>query len=605
LAKGYSPSNSEELLQWVKERIYIPAQEWEELLVAIQKDHAIDPSILISEITDRLYLLKKESLLTAVIALENLPRISHALELKSAEAQRVAFKLKLEDIFNQDSSVTFHQFLGEWLSFYGPISQKFLSTIFQGIEEKIAQSLKSLHENGDIVVDEFREDSPIPSDSKRVPVNQEICDTKNLEILYRIQRSQQQPVVDPKEIDALPLFLATFQGLTAPGDSVQDLQNCLEFLFGYPAKASLWETDILPARLAPYYNSWLDTVMRDNDLLWFGCGTERLSFCFNSDIELFLEKHSSSFKEETLKIKNTLEESKGKFTFDSMVDLTNLSSEHLSNSLWNLAWKGQVTNDDFSTLRKGVLNRFRIQKANQVRKRRGRYTYNRWKSERPFLGNWYALNLENLESMDALDRQELVKDRIRQLARRFGILFREILANELPILKWSKIFPVLRLMELSGELLSGHFFKGLPGLQFCTPQALNLLKKRLPQEAVYWMNATDPASLCGIDIHILKNKLPPRLPTTHLVFQGQKLVLISKRNGKELIINIKPSHPNFLKSLDFFKILLTRDFSPLTYISIDTINQKPVLESEYKNGLQEFGFKKDFKSMILLKSYDL
>jgi len=123
--------------------------------------------------------------------------------------------------------------------------------------------------------------------------------------------------------------------------------------------------------------------------------------------------------------------------------------------------------------------------------------------------------------------EELSKDRIRQLFRRYGILFRELLANELPLLQWRLLFRSLRLMELSGEVLSGHFFEGIPGLQFISPEAFRMLQEPLPQDARFWLSAVDPASLCGTPLAPLKASLPPRLASTHLVYEGSSLVLVS------------------------------------------------------------------------------
>ena len=53
---------------------------------------------------------------------------------------------------------------------------------------------------------------------------------------------------------------------------MDDLQDRLDQLFGYPAHVEAWEKQILPARLSPYYSSWLDSLMQTSDLLWFGCG---------------------------------------------------------------------------------------------------------------------------------------------------------------------------------------------------------------------------------------------------------------------------------------------------------------------------------------------
>jgi hypothetical protein len=80
-------------------------------------------------------------------------------------------------------------------------------------------------------------------------------------------------------------------------------------------------------------------------------------------------------------------------------------------------------------------------------------------------------------------------------------------------------------------------------------------------------------------------------------------VLISKKNGKELIFNVKPDHPRIPDYLEFFKILVGREFRPLKYISVETVNEEPVLNSPYKQPMRDFGFQRDYKSMVLMKKY--
>ena len=683
VAPGYTPETAEELLQWVRERLYIPAAEWNELLTAIERDHGEVAEDFTKEIKDRLYvigvnqkfsggpggggrrpqpiarplsfpfletssqIMKPSNMpveLIAVTALENLPRVYHVLGIKSLakEAHQIAEKLSLTDIFREDADAAFVDFLSEWLRYYGPVSREFLLTNLGVSEERLAKTLEVLLEDGRIIIDEFRE---------QVPGIEEICDSENLEILLRMRRAKARPVIEPLEIDALPLFLAVYQGLIKPGDGMDDLQNRLEHLFGYPARAGLWESDFLPARLSPYYTSWLDTAMRDHGLLWFGCGSERISFCFDTDYELFagsvngtngtneIETEIKELKEESEELEDTegedkeaeagvdqdiqksgnaavvlakiFSEIKGKFGLEDLMQSSHLPSHELTAALWEMAWAGRVSNDHFKTVRNGVLNKFKVGMPLEVEQRYGigghgigrRFSFDRWQKTRAFTGNWYALNLVEDSSMDALDRQELIKDRIRLLFVRYGVLFRELLWNELPALRWSQIFPVLRLMELSGEIVSGQFFKGVPGLQFCMPSVLGIITGGLPEDAIYWVNATDPASVCGIGLDELRPQLPHRLSTTHIVFRGKKPVLISKRNGKELVIHDKPDHPGIPDYLEFFKILVGREFQPLKYITVETVNGEPVLNSPYKQVLHDFGFQKDYKSMTLIKQY--
>ena len=37
-APGYAPRSAEDLLDWVKERLFIPAAEWQTLIDAIERD---------------------------------------------------------------------------------------------------------------------------------------------------------------------------------------------------------------------------------------------------------------------------------------------------------------------------------------------------------------------------------------------------------------------------------------------------------------------------------------------------------------------------------------------------------------------------------------
>lgn len=602
---GYSPDTAEELLQWVRERLYIHAGEWDELLSVMERDHEIEADALIGTISDRLYFIKTKKKMHAVTALENLPRVYHALGIETAagDARQVAERLSLTDIFNDDTDETFVAFLAEWLRFYGPVPRSFLQETLGVPEGRLTEALETLVEDGRIIVDEFR-------DSKS-PV-EEICDSENLEILLRMRRAEARPVLEPLGVDALPLFLASYQGLTVPGDGVEDLQQGLEHLFGYPARAGLWETDFLPARLSPYYPSWLDSVMRDQGVVWFGCGGERTSFCFDSDYELFSNGNEKEKTEAAAALEEMFLDTRGKFGLTELMESSAFSSRELTDSLWELAWGGRITNDNYKTLRSGVMTRFKPESApEEGEERRHHYGhghrrrmgFSRWRNTRAFTGNWYALNMLDEGSMDALDRQELIKDRIRSLFMRYGILFRELLWNELPSMRWGKVFPVLRLMELSGEIVSGHFFKGVPGLQFCTPGVLGIITGGLPEDAVYWMNAADPVSPCGIGLDELRPKFPHRLVTTHIVFHGKKLVLVSKKNGKELIFHVKADHPRIPEYMEFFKVLVGREFQPLKYISVETVNDEPVSESPYKHIMKEFGFQKDYKSMVLMKKY--
>jgi ATP-dependent Lhr-like helicase len=142
-------------------------------------------------------------------------------------------------------------------------------------------------------------------------------------------------------------------------------------------------------------------------------------------------------------------------------------------------------------------------------------------------------------------------------------------------------------MELSGEVLSGHFFQGLPGLQFMSPKAFQDLKQGLSKDDIFWLNAADPASVCGLGIEDLSSELPARRPSTHLVYQGTRLVVISQRQGRELDIRVEANHPKLAAYFEFFGILLTRQHSPRRAITVERINGAPADTSPYADALAE------------------
>ena len=124
------------------------------------------------------------------------------------------------------------------------------------------------------------------------------------------------------------------------------------------------------------------------------------------------------------------------------------------------------------------MNRFKLPEraAENARKLRHRVSRLRRVSlaerkEAPFSpGNWRLVPKPELPD-DLLETEERRKDRARLLLDRYGILFRELLQREWPGLRWSSIFRALRIMELSGEVMSGVFFHGIPGPQFISHRA--------------------------------------------------------------------------------------------------------------------------------------
>lgn len=228
----------------------------------------------------------------------------------------------------------------------------------------------------------------------------------------------------------------------------------------------------------------------------------------------------------------------------------------------------------------------------------GRGGFRRWERSRPGAGTWQALH--GRAERSPLARAELEKERARLVLARYGVVFRERLEHELPLLRWSKIFRALRLLELSGEIVSGHFFTGIAGLQFATHEAIRKLAAALPGDRIYFVNACDPASLCGLGLDGTA-LLPRRVPGNWMVYRGSTLVLVLQKGGKELTVLVPPADAVLEPALGIYRFLLGREFAPLSSLSVETINDASTLASPYAEALRQVGFTNDYRGMSLWK----
>jgi ATP-dependent Lhr-like helicase len=605
-APGYTPAAAPELLDWVKERLLVPETEWNELASAIRRDHEEDAAAWLASQAKKLFWISWPGVRHPLLcALETIPKVIVAFRLhtdvlvvRSASvderadiaARRVlSFLREPPESAKAAEEYDLANFLAEWLSYYGPLEKDELVHLLGITGERLDEAIEPLIESQELVMDRFREENRAL----------ELCDSGNLEVLLRMARRYRQPSFAPLPLVELPLFLAAYQGLVPRGESINDLQQRLEQLFGYPTPAGAWEEYILPARMKQYRSEWLDTLMDQSDLLWFGCGMRRVSLAFSQDLELF---RPAAARERDVDLARLIPERRGKYSFLEISDMSRMDTAHVTELLWKEAWRGNVTSDSFRTLRKGLQTGFSAQTfSNEARLASRRSGFDRWKVSRPLEGHW--LRIDSLpRERDLMENEELVKDRIRLLLKRYGVLFRELLANELPLLQWRGIFRSLRLMELSGEVLSGYFFEGIAGPQFVAHDAFRMLREPLPKNAVFWFNAADPASFCGLGFGP-RQGLPSRVASSYLVYRGSDLMMVARRHGKDLTILADREDPRLPEYMVLFKDLLGREFKPAQKISIETVNGEPVHHTPYAGALKAFGFRSARNALELWKEY--
>ena len=107
----------------------------------------------------------------------------------------------------------------------------------------------------------------------------------------------------------------------------------------------------------------------------------------------------------------------------------------------------------------------------------------------------------------------------RQLLRRYGVVFRDLLGRESLNLAWRDLLIQYRRMEFRGEIRGGRFVAGFTGDQFALPEAVESLramrKTTAPTQEIK-LSAADPLNLVGV---ILPGPRVPAVPTNYIVFR--------------------------------------------------------------------------------------
>jgi ATP-dependent Lhr-like helicase len=617
LSSGYSPASERELLDWIKERVIIQEKEWHQLLKAMERDHGDCSQEWVGALGEKIvWMQPKRAPAPMIISIERLgeviPSFYGTLETPQVKALSGGFNasdaLSTDDIQidSESDDGRFTTLLGEWLSFYGPLEPDVMCHNLGLDRDRITPVLEDLIATGTVIAGTLIKDGP-----------EAICDGENFERLMRLARAHGLPHLEALDADVLPLFIAFWQGITAgdsgePNKDIDRLQQAMERLLCCSQPVSHWESEILPARFPRYDPSWLDISIQESDLRWIGMEKQRILFCFDTDLDLLIEETEE--KEGVAihgdEMDTLLPETKGRYDFSTLLGITGLRPAELSKQLWRLFWEGQATHDAFGAIRRGIENRFQVPQVadNAWGRRSGRYrsggrsAFSKWKSTLPYGGNWFRLSWPEI-SMDPVEREERNKDRVRILFHRYGVLFRGLLLREIPAFQWHQLFRTLRIMELSGEILGGYFFHDLGGPQFISHEAFRMLQKNLPKEKIWWVHATDPASLCGVPVDALKGGLPQRREGTHLVYHGKRLVMVSEGKGRRLNFHCSHENVNLAGYMAPLHHLLNRSFQSLRKITVEIINGEKGPQSPYLDALRTaFDVIVDHKQITLYRN---
>jgi ATP-dependent helicase Lhr and Lhr-like helicase len=212
-------------------------------------------------------------------------------------------------------------------------------------------------------------------------------------------------------------------------------------------------------------------------------------------------------------LRRVLQQQGASFFADLLRATGHLASE-VEEGLWELVTAGLVTADGFDNLR-ALMDPRRRRAEGRERARRPRHSAGRWSLLRPLPSQHSAPSTQHLNHERAA----------RQLLRRYGVVFRDLLQRESLVESWRNLLLVYRKLELQGEVRGGRFVSGFTGEQFALPEAVDALRT-IRKTSVFSshevkLSATDPLNLVGV---ILPGPRVPAVPTNFLVFKDGVLV---------------------------------------------------------------------------------
>ncbi|MCZ6616543.1 MAG: hypothetical protein O7E57_00315, partial [Gammaproteobacteria bacterium] len=525
-AEGYQPQSEEEWLEWLKERVLIPEAEF---VGAFEHEHLAR------------VVLGERSWVTHRELLGNLVKSGFC---RGAEASGPAPEV--------DDPRTAEQYAMEILSYYGPLSEERIRALLPSVPEGLLEDREQLIFGALLKNDD----------------TELYCDAANYEALLRFQRARQRPEVTARPVTALPAFLTAWQGFAGTLDD-HSLIESLEQLRGYAAPVSTWLDDLLASRFPEFADHHLDQAFTEQQFGWLGTAVEQITIGYPEDLEL------QRVDKKAAELAHYFTDPRARYGFFQIADQVDEGLVAFSDRWWQSVWRGELSADSLAPLRQGRARKFTLHESARNTHRGTHRGLRRARSlAQGWTGNW-LLNTVTDEVPDPLSELEDNKERARLLLDRYGFACRELANREGGAMRWRNLFKALRIMELSGEVVTGYFFSELSGPQFITPRALNHFQQNKTPNEHLWMSALDPASPCGMGLPW--EALPQRRAQNYLAFYKGELALVIENNGKRLTFTLPPEHPQ----LDGLCAPLVHLARRLKRLNVATINGQPARQSPY------------------------
>ncbi len=420
-------------------------------------------------------------------------------------------------------------------------------------------ALRQLEREGAVLRGELR-----PGGSER-----EWCDPEVLRRLRRASLAVLRKEIEPADQRALARFMPAWHGVDrhpASGAGVDRLREALVPLQAVALPAEVWERDVLPGRVGAYSPAWMDQLCASGELVWVGAGalgrhSGRVALYFREDAPALGPPSAGRGSGESAveprhhAVRERL--GRGACFFTDLLTDVEITPEELQESLWDLVWVGEVTNDAFAPLRAPRLTLARGQRslaAAAELRRAGRFaSHRRTGSAAQVQGRWSLTEPLFGAAPDPAARRRALAE---LLLERYGILTRELVLAEGVPGGFSAIYPELSQLETLGIARRGYFVEGLGGAQFALPGAVERLRG-LPDSGrtPVVLSAVDPAQPYGAALpwpaaQREGSRRPVRVAGAYVVLGGGEPVLYLERSGRGLQTLVAADGPRLEAALE-------------------------------------------------------
>jgi len=410
-----------------------------------------------------------------------------------------------------------------WMSHLGPTTASDLGQLLGLAATEIEQALLRIEMSGAILRGKFVGAGRIgpaelvPSASDRTGnyagINTEWCDRRLLARIHRLTVATLRKQIEPVTAAQFMRWLMRWQHVT-PGTQVAGERGTLEILTqlqGFEIPANAWERQVLARRVDSYDPKNLDQLCLMGSVGWgrlsphpatledTAAGKRRviptsvapITFFVRAEAEWMLPHESMAEPGTARNLSDSAQDvlrflkERGASFFPDIVRETGKLKSEVETGLWELVAAGVVTADGFDNLRSLIDPKRRMGMGNGKIAR-----------PRHSAGRWALLHTSQLT-----DRARAVEATCWMLLKRYGVVFRDLMARETNLPKWRELQIAFRRLEDRGEIRGGRFVSGFLGEQFALPVAVESLRatRRMPPtgETVV-LSAADPLNLVGI-----------------------------------------------------------------------------------------------------------